>query len=288
MSLFSHRKGLQLAQKVIQRESIDEDLRNRLWSGLKLCVWDRWSPSTYRYKDEDSKAVELLLQGLWLHYFKLPIDTLPEFYPGRRGSAYEVLRQRFFEAEWWQVYDFIEFVVKWIPAEWRKRLKQFINNFLESENAAYRIVDDEIVEITNTEEIDAIESAIDRGVISVREHLQRSLDLLSDRKNPDFRNSIKEAISAVESACRIVSGKQKATLTDCLRALKEAAPLHPAFEQALTKLYGYTSDEGGIRHALSEEASAPSYADAKFMLVAASAFVNYVWTKAAELNIKVN
>jgi hypothetical protein len=224
---------------------------------------------------------------VWLHYFKLPLDTLPEFDAGRPRSGYQVVREYFFEAEWWQVYDLIEFVLKQIDPEWRDRLKDIVNNFLESENAAYRVVDDEIVEITDAAEIEAIESAIDKGISSVRQHLQRLLDLLSDRKSPDYRNAVKEAISAVESACQAVAGKPKATLTDCLKALKAAAPLHPAFEQALIKLYGYTSDEGGVRHALSEEASNLSYADVKFMLVSCAAFVNYVWTKAAELKLKV-
>jgi hypothetical protein len=110
---------------------------------------------------------------------------------------------------------------------------------------------------------------------------------LSDRKKPDYRNSIKESISAVEAICQIISGKQKATLPDCLKAFKDRKPLHPAFEQALVKLYSYTSDEGGIRHALSENSSAPSFADAKFVLVSSSGFINYVLTKTAELGIKV-
>jgi hypothetical protein len=43
--------------------------------------------------------------------------------------------------------------------------------------------------------------------------------------------------------------------------------------EAMTKLYGYTSDEGGIRHAMIEESKIDD-AEAKFMIVACSAFVN--------------
>ena len=160
-----------------------------------------------------------------------------------------------------------------------------INNFLEEENADCRIVGDEIVPITDAHEVEAVESALDCSLRSVKQHLTRSVELLSDRKNPDYRNSIKESISAVEAICQIISGKRKATLPDCLKALKERKPLHSAFEQALVKLYSYTSDEGGIRHALSEDSS--SFADAKFMLVSSSGFINYALTKAAELGIKV-
>ena len=137
-------------------------------------------------------------------------------------------------------------------------------------------------------EINSIESAIDKGTKSVRFHLQRALELLSDKKLPDYRNSIKESISAVESACQTLSGNSKATLGDGLKLLKSKTPLHPAFETALIKLYGYTSDDGGIRHALAESTKPPSFADAKFMLVACSAFTNYLWTKAAEDGIQLS
>lgn len=263
---------------------MDSDLRNRLWSALKLTVWDRWTaPYSYGYQDPDSRNVEVLLNFIWLDHFKQPLDTLPLY----NNRGYQTLRDHFFRGEWWEVYDFIEFVLKTVPEEWRTNLRNFVNKFLEEENADCRIIEDEIVAITDAHEIETVESALDAGLSSIQRHLKRSLELLSDRKQPDYRNSIKEAISAVEAVCQTVSGKRKATLPDCLKALKDRKPMHPAFEQALIKHYGYTSDEGGIRHALSEESASPSYADAKFMVVSSSAFINYVLTKASELGIKV-
>jgi len=51
--------------------------------------------------------------------------------------------------------------------------------------------------------------------------------------------------------------------------------LHPALKGAFDKLYGYTSDADGIRHALLEEDKV-TFEQAKFMLVVCSAFTNYV------------
>ena len=110
---------------------------------------------------------------------------------------------------------------------------------------------------------------------------------MSDRKQPDYRNSIKESISAVEAACQVLAGMPKATLADCIKVIKSRGAVHSALEQAFLKLYGYTSDEGGIRHALTEDSVTPLYSDAKFMLVACSAFVNFIWTKASELGIDI-
>ena len=289
MTLFSQGKGIRPASKALQIESIDQDIRNRLWSGIKLALWDHWSPRDdfYGFQTDDAKQVEFVVKLIWIHYFKLPVDTLPSFDKGYPKSAYVIIREHFFKGEWWEAYDFIEFLIKTVPDEWRERLKEILNSFLEGENAGYRIVDDEVVEITDQNEIETIETALERSVRSIKAHLSRALDLLSDRKQPDYRNSIKESISAVESSCQFLTSMPKATLGDCIKVLRNHGSMHTAFEQALLKLYGYTSDEGGIRHALTDDSISPSYADAKFVLVASSAFVNFLWTKASELGIQI-
>jgi hypothetical protein len=98
--------------------------------------------------------------------------------------------------------------------------------------------------------------------------------LFSDRKSPDFRNSIKESISAVETLVKIATESDKGTLGELIKKLG----VHGALEKAFSNLYGYTSDEGGIRHSLMDEPN-PAFDDAKFMLVVCSAFVNFVQSK---------
>lgn len=288
MTLFSQRQGLRPVDKALQREKIDDELRNRLWSALKLCIWDHWSPPDfYEGRSEASRMVEFVVQATWLHYFKKPIDTIPDFDTGHPQSAYQIIRGHFFNGEWWQTYDLLEFLYKHIPDRWRKDLKSLINQFLEQENSAYRLIDSEIVEITSESEIKEVEQALGSRTDHIKAHLVRALELLSDRQQPDYRNSIKESVAAVESACQTISGQKKAVLSDGLKALKAHGYMHPAFEQALTKLYGYASDSGGIRHALTDQSQNPSYADAKFMFVACSAFVNFLWTRASELELSI-
>jgi hypothetical protein len=81
--------------------------------------------------------------------------------------------------------------------------------------------------------------------------------------------------------CRSATGSPTATLGDCLKLLKTSGSVHPAFEKALDKLYGYTSDSAGIRHSLTEDGESPSYPEAKFMLVACSAFISFITAKMA-------
>lgn len=288
MTLFSQRMGIRPLSKDIQRESIDTDLRNKLWSAIKLCFFDNYStPHRYSRLDADSETVVRVMQRIWLLFLSQPLDTLPEIHSDGSKSAYEFIRTRFFESKWWEAYDLIEFLMKELPEDWRANFVEITNRFLEMENAAYRIVGLEVVEITDKNEIDAIESALEVKHQSCRTHLARALELLSDRKQPDFRNSIKESISSVESALQLILGQPKGTLGDCLRKIKGKIEIHPALEQAFSKLYGFTSDEGGIRHALSEESNNPSYADAKFMLVSCAAFVSYLFTKCAEVGLGV-
>ncbi|MBF0526908.1 MAG: hypothetical protein HQK56_17625 [Deltaproteobacteria bacterium] len=44
MALFSQRKGIRPLHKAIQREAIDDELRNRLWNELTIFIWNRWAP----------------------------------------------------------------------------------------------------------------------------------------------------------------------------------------------------------------------------------------------------
>jgi hypothetical protein len=273
---FSQRHGYTPVKNAIQLESIDNDLRNALWSVLTLHYWDtvQWNSARlnqHRFLSNiGNERMQVFCQRLWLYFFKRALDTLPDDW----DDVYSRLRKFFFEAKWYEVYDFIEFVAQEYPEEDRNTgFAHAANGFLEREVAAYRFVDGHIVQITATEEIDAIESATGAQRGPVREHLERALQLLSDRRAPDYRNSIKESISAVEALAQSSGGQ--GTLGQLLKQLAQRHPLHPALEAAFTKLYGYTSDAKGIRHALLDEDRA-TFEEAKFMLVACSAFVNYV------------
>lgn len=157
------------------------------------------------------------------------------------------------------------------------------NKVLETELSAYRFVARSLAPISSEQEKEAIERAISQtsnAYSPASEHLKTGVALLARKPTPDYRNSIKESISAVESVCAVITAKPKATLGDALKLIDAQAPLHGALRSAFEKLYGYTSDAQGIRHALMEEATLEQE-DAIFMLVACSAFVSYVIAKRA-------
>lgn len=285
---FSQRIGATPSTKTIQVEDIDIELRNGLWNALKIYFIDPLEKYSQYSRDTE---FDIFCKVLWLHFYKLPIDTIPDNH--YRSESY--IRERFFQFQWFEVYDFLEFIANLNPQTVRfdpYRLKEFCNKILERENAGYRFIDDNISPITNSTEISEIEEAINASghftaLAGANIHLKNSLDKISDKKAPDYRNSIKESISAVENVAKKISDNKNDTLGGALDKIKGKTKIHPALERGFKQIYGYTSDTDGIRHALTEEPNC-DFEDAKFMLVSCSAFINYLIAKATKTGIKLD
>lgn len=276
MVTFSQRHGITPLTVPIQRESISLELRNGLWSLIHEIYWQRFPPPDSAYtidpnRTENSSLKELFL-ALWYSCFKLPVDEIPAYY----NEATSKVRQIFFDRPWFVPYEITEFIASHGPDSQKSTFIASVDKLLERENSAYRFVGEQIVEITSATDIESIKTALQNPLDPVRTHISASLSLLSEKKKPDYRNSIKEAISAVEATCCLIAGSKNATLTSALAKLPQ---IHPALAKSFSKLYGYTSDANGIRHALLDEPNL-TYDDAKYMLVACSAFTNYLIVKA--------
>ena len=133
-----------------------------------------------------------------------------------------------------------------------------------------------VLDIINKEEIEEIEEALNNKYSVCRESLKKAIDHLYDRENPDYANSVKESITAIESMCNIILGTNNKTLGEALNKLESnGVMIHGALKSAFSNLYGYTSDKTGIRHGgkIDEKTT---FEEAKFMLVVCSAFFNYL------------
>ena len=131
----------------------------------------------------------------------------------------------------------------------------------------------------------AIEEALSNKYKSVQGHIAKANHLLADRTNPDYENSIKESISAVEAICKIFTGAKgkEATLGNMLKKLEEkGVKIHGGLKSAFNILYGYASDANGIRHAGDIGGPSSTFEEAKFMLVSCSAFINYLIVVSAD------
>lgn len=270
MTSFSQRYGYKPIKSIVQIEAVDDELRISLWNALDSFYWSRVEPQ-YILDGETNRRVLWLLEHIRSEYFKLPIDTI-----GRSWEpVYKYLRNYYFSCSWNEVYDFIEFVAEhYYTNSVNDSFREECNGVLKREISGYRFIGDTVAQITAEEEVAEIEEALKGKQISEPTiiHLKSALDLFSDRKSPDYRNSIKESISAVEAMCNLITGKEKATLGDALKRITGKIELHPALQESFSHLYGYTSDADGIRHALLDEGSLDSE-DAKFMLVSCSALL---------------
>lgn len=177
------------------------------------------------------------------------------------------------------LFDYIEFVLQhpFCPSDFATE----ITDALVRGRSAYRILDGRTVSAVGT----ALEGeTIARAVVAAEgtapgaaRHL---LDAASDLRRGDWSGSIRNSIHAVESIA-VMLAPSKDTLSDALAVLSKNGHVHGGLKEAFKKLYGYSSDEEGVRHALVfQDSSAADETDALFMLGACAAFVSYLLTRA--------
>jgi hypothetical protein len=154
-----------------------------------------------------------------------------------------------------------------------------IAHVLEDTRAAYRVVGGKIVPFASAEEHDQIVAAVDKagevGAIGARAHLMNAAGELT---NGQWAKAVQECMAAVESAGRFISDEHSKELGPILSSLRTSGVItHGALAEALKKLYGYTSDEQGIRHSLvlTDEANV-SEREAFLMLGLCASFVTYL------------
>lgn len=263
---FSERNGY-AQERHVQLESVDPALRNRIWNVFYEQISGLLGFESYG----KLSIVEKLLDTFGRGYGN--IHNLEDHTENLR-----LLKALFLESEWHFVYDFIESVLA-LSNPKAQTLSVEFNHILEEEKSGYRIVNGQVTPVTNEQELASVEQATKTEYDSVNTHMEKALTLYSKRKDPDYENSIKESISAVESLCRTITGDDKATLGEALKRLESCGlNLHGAFRSGLEKLYGYASDENGIRHGgIDFKGASPE--DAKLMLVICSAFVNFIIEK---------
>ena len=270
MSVFSRRNGYNTT--AIQLECASDTLKRRIIAAFYKQEFDTYDTTEWT---NYTTGIEDMMIEMGVPY-EFPKNEIIK----RRNA--EALQKFIFESEpWYTIFDFIErYLAVSSKAASTKMVKEF-NRILEDEVSAYRILDDLVVPITSKAELEAIQEAKETPYDSVHTHITKALSLYADRKTPDYENSIKESISAVEAICCIITGMTgaQATLGKAIKKLKEhGVHIHPALEGAFSSLYGYTSDENGIRHGGIDFKNAPAE-DAKYMLVSCSAFVNYLMEK---------
>lgn len=281
---FSERIGKPTCITTVQLNEFDDHTRtqisNQLFKLLDYIFSNQDEYSVGMYQDPASnmgsdfcKALraDVLGYSVFLHSF----DII------RWDREFDRIDNVIAQAPYNEVLDVIEYCYYWVTHRSdpliKTTWKNAFNMLFRQEYVGYRFVSDQIVPVTDELEIREIEQACKTPFDGARTQLQKALGFLSDRENPDYKNCVKESISAVESVCKVISGNEKATLKDALNSLiSNGMNIHGSLKSATLALYGYASDEGGIRHAERETESTVTFEEAKFMMVTCSAIVNYL------------
>lgn len=275
MAVFSRRNGYN--EKDIQLECASDTLKRRILARFYKQEFDYYDTMEWT---NYTTGIEDMMIEMGVPY-EFPQNSIM-----KKKNAEALEKFVMASDEWYIIFDFIERYLNVCDSKTQSLMRDEFNRILQDEVSAYRIIDKIVVPITNESELATIKEARQSKYNSVNIHLEKALALYADRQKPDYENSIKESISAVESICCIITGQSgaAATLGKTIKKLKDSGVhIHSAMESAFSSLYGYTSDETGIRHGGIDFTDAPAE-DAKYMLVSCSAFVNYLIEKWGKVN----
>jgi len=265
--LFSYRLGIKQDKK-IQKKSMDTELRIRIWNQLHEFYFQH-------------NTVEIIKNPYTIHTDNI-IDKIYDGFFKEDSSichhTYEV-KEKFLDLKWDEVYSFIEFMISNFPLYNSDSLRNNLNHVLREESSNYSIIGNLVTPLTSKIEKEEIERAQYVKTNKVDNHINDAIKHLSDKKNPDPRNSIKESISAVEALCKKIIGDNNATLGQALLRIEKKAVIDPHLIEVLQKLYKFTNDTSGVRHSHAEGKTIVDFEEAKFMLIICSATVNYLVMK---------
>ena len=153
-----------------------------------------------------------------------------------------------------EVFDLLQFIMRHPSCE--KEFLPELRGMLEYCKVAYCVLDrgPTIVPIGSDEEVKALVDAFTAtkhpAFAGAGTHLRGAVEALNSGR---YGDSVRESVHAIESAARVLNEDAKSTLAPAVQQLEARLGMHPAFKKALVSLYGYTSDEAGIRHSLLED-----------------------------------
>ena len=244
-----------------------------------LVLWfvERIFESRYNYHTNQSPHRDLFGMA-WIKYFHRWAGDFPSSY----GGFLTFLRKWLEGSNDASVLDFVQILSRLdLKASELDALKKVV----ESEHIAYELIGDgdddnnipTLYPKVSSEQAEALRSDM-RAVAALSAqgpatHLQAAAQRLQDR---DYRSSVRESVSAVESVARKYCGDEKATLGEALNRIRGDHEIHPALVESFKKMYGWTSDAQGIRHALVDDPEQVDERLAVLMLSSCAAFVAYL------------
>ena len=275
---FSQREGYEDVPRPLQLEQLPLEARTMIWNVLyEELLGARYVSPLQRVE---------FVAGVWERILRdkhIFLDALPrDEWDNRFVDKCAELKGRIREDSFNRVFDLIQFIMTHpdCPHKFTTRVALVFRHF----QLAYKIDTGPpatIVPAATVEEGEQLTRSLEElrasGLDGCLVHLRNASKCINDG---DSVGGVRESIQAVESVARQIDPKESKTLGPALASLEKQSALHPALKEAFNKLYGYTSREQGIRHALLDNAKANVTIDeAVFMLGACASFASYLWRK---------
>ena len=202
---------------------------------------------------------------------------------------------------WWAVFDFIEFIltlpdelVAWgdaepfmEPIEREEGQEQFIsslNEVLNWMNVGYQLLSTgKFVNVHSDEEAEEIGKACSGPFAEARTHMENAVADFRNTDQPNHANTVKEAISAVESIVTELTGKEiraglhQLAKEGILPDVRADVGGENSFVAALEKYWTYANATS--RHGRKKGVEPPDRDTARFLLVTCATLVNYITTR---------
>ena len=249
---FAQREGKAPLPEVMELEHVPQSFRQHVWLYIDQEIKDLAGSGIDDYYETYQNCG--ISQIIWLYRFEVnqtPHDEIPH---DRPSDDRAFARESVLFGKYHEVITFVEYILR--HKECSADLYKGIQQAFARTPIAYSVeVIDRIPTIVprvNRESGEATRQAIETISVSIMDgaatHLRQAAQHINSGQYPD---AVADSIHAVESVACTIDPRENKTLGPALDSLGNAGLLqHPALKEAFKKLYGYTSDEEGIRHAL--------------------------------------
>jgi hypothetical protein len=166
-----------------------------------------------------------------------------QYDPTSWPRLYEALKQ----FEWWQIYDFIEYVYGSRTTFFQREFWFSLNEFFADQKIGYQMNRGGEIIYRGSEAFEAtVElaevSLVATGRKTAKDELHKAVKSLSERPVPDLTGAVQHAMAALECVANDVCGESGQTLGDVIKRNPDRFP--EPLGTAVSKLYGFASNNG--------------------------------------------
>ena len=280
---FSQAQGLEELPGPLALGELPQEIRNRVWDVFYRTTHENSAVPRGSFDSVVYGPWETVLWDLHVRFFVQPADEFSVLVSDVCDKNKSFLLG---DTPYNKVFDFLQHVMRHLNCP-REFLSGIIAVFEECP-LAY-VVDingpPTIYPAVTPEEGEAIKAAqlnLQRERQDAASgHFREAAKHLAEGK---WRDSVRESITAVESVAKSL-GTEGTTLGSVLKKLDQRWRIHPALHGALSKLYGWTSDEDNVRHGAGtvDGGTEVDREEAVFMIGVCASFCSYLLGKQRKL-----